>query len=498
MDKIKVLEVNNIDLPGRRFNGYNMIKEISDNDISVKQTVIIKQSKNDSVIPLLSNDTFMNEYYKFQITEDKLSIHNVFSITTPALLNLKEYKEADIVHFHMFHNTKLSIYSLIKIAEEKKVIISLHDPWFLTGRCVHFYDCLLWQKGCKKCPDLTTMFSFKEDNCQMLWKLKKYVFDNIDVDIVVPSKWMESLVKKSPIFEHNRNNVHFIPFGIDLKKFDSINTKDARAHYNLKDDEIVLFLRAQNEFKGTTYVLKALRKLKTNKKIVVLTCENKGLLDEVKNKYKIIDLGMIKDKEMVYAMKACDIFLMPSKGESFGMMAIEAMASSKPVIVFDNTALPSVVHANECGIAVKDRSSDELRHAIEHLIDNKEERERRGLLGKKICQEEYQLDRYNKDIKDLYNNVYLRETKKRKTSSSCTKDPKIQALLHSAITSEEEKLNLNIDYSDPFIQEQIMIFNNEEYQRIKRESKKFKNIVKNILKKNKFLYNLIRKILRRN
>ena len=51
------------------------------------------------------------------------------------------------------------------------------------------------------------MFSFKEDNCQMLWKLKKYVFDNIDVDIVVPSKWMESLVKKSPIFKHNRNNV---------------------------------------------------------------------------------------------------------------------------------------------------------------------------------------------------------------------------------------------------------------------------------------------------
>ena len=134
MDKIKVLEVNNIDLPGRRFNGYNMIKEISDNNISVKQTVIIKQSKNDSVIPLLSNGTFMNEYYKLQITEDKLSIHNVFSITTPALLNLKEYKEADIVHFHMFHNTKLSIYSLIKIAEEKKVIISLHDPWFLTGR----------------------------------------------------------------------------------------------------------------------------------------------------------------------------------------------------------------------------------------------------------------------------------------------------------------------------------------------------------------------------
>ena len=49
------------------------------------------------------------------------------------------------------------------------------------------------------------------------------------------------------------------------------------------------------------------------------------------------------------------------------------------VIVFDNTALPSVVHANECGIAVKDRSEDELRRAIEHLIDNKEEREKKKL-----------------------------------------------------------------------------------------------------------------------
>ena len=111
MDKIKVLEVNNIDLPGRRFNGYNMIKEISDNNISVKQTVIIKQSKNDSVIPLLSNDTFMNEYYKFQITEDKLSIHNVFSITTPALLNLKEYKKVDSGNL-LIHPDTLPLYPM--------------------------------------------------------------------------------------------------------------------------------------------------------------------------------------------------------------------------------------------------------------------------------------------------------------------------------------------------------------------------------------------------
>ena len=47
MDKIKVLEVNNIDLPGRRFNGYNMIKEISDNnEVSSKSLSLQKEEHN--------------------------------------------------------------------------------------------------------------------------------------------------------------------------------------------------------------------------------------------------------------------------------------------------------------------------------------------------------------------------------------------------------------------------------------------------------------------
>jgi UDP-N-acetylglucosamine enolpyruvyl transferase len=55
MKKIKVLEVNNIDLQGRRFNGYDMIKEISDETIEIKQAVIEKESNNESVVKILKN-----------------------------------------------------------------------------------------------------------------------------------------------------------------------------------------------------------------------------------------------------------------------------------------------------------------------------------------------------------------------------------------------------------------------------------------------------------
>ncbi len=416
MNKIKVLEVNNIDLLGRRFNGYDMIQDISDENIQIKQAVIIKLSSNDNVVKILKNQNQEIIHAVFDSIEKENSIHNIYSITTPALLKLPEYKEADIVHFHMFHNTKLSIFSLIKIAKEKKVVISLHDPWFLTGRCVHFLSCNNWENGCKKCPNLHSLFPFDKDNCSQLWNLKKYVFDNIDIDFVFPSDWMIDLVQKSPIFQKKKNYFK-IPFGIDVNKFSKESSATARAKLGITKNEVVLFFRAQNEFKGTPYIIEALKELNTDKQITLLTCDNKGLITELEDKYKIIELGKIDDAEMIVAMNACDIFLMPSIGESFGMMAIEAMACAKPVIVFNNSALPSVTHAPECGYLVKNCDSHDLMKAIDELVTNQKERKRRGKLAKKIAIEEYSLEKYNQNIKNMYMKVMKRKHRqiKRKT-----------------------------------------------------------------------------------
>ena len=54
MKKIKILEVNNIDLPGNRFNGYDMIQEVADDKLEIKQAVIFKESDNENVIKMLN------------------------------------------------------------------------------------------------------------------------------------------------------------------------------------------------------------------------------------------------------------------------------------------------------------------------------------------------------------------------------------------------------------------------------------------------------------
>ena len=406
--KIKVLEVNNIDLAGKVFNGYDLIKDIDKKKFLISQIVINKQSNNKKVYKILDAKQ-LNIYEKIIDYEEEQSVHNLFSITTPALFNSYSYYDTELIHFHMFHNTKLSLPSLIKICNEKKVIITLHDPWFLTGRCVHFYDCQKWKDGCKNCKKIDTLFPFKEDNCNIMWDIKKKVFSKLDVDLVVTSQWMLDLIKKSPITKHIKN-VHLIPFGINLKKYKNYNNSTKlRRKYNIDEEDFVIFLRAQIDFKGTEYVLEALKKLNIQKRITILTCDQKGLLKEVEDRYSILDYGFTDEEKTIELYNMCDLFLMPSKGESFGMMAIEAMACEKPIIIFDNTALPSITKAPECGYLVKDRDSNELAKAIEYLVNNDEERFRRGKLGRKICKEYYSYDKYINELENLYKAVQKRE-----------------------------------------------------------------------------------------
>lgn len=403
---MKILEVTNVDLQGRRFNGFDLIEDFKlNNRIDIKQIVVHKESSTKKVVKLLSNHFLLKFfYYAKRFENEVLSVHNVFSITSASLFSSKEYKEADIVHLHMLHNSNLSLYTLEKIAKEKKVIYSFHDPWPITGRCVHFYECNLWKLGCKKCDYLYNAFPLKEDNCNALWEYKKRVFLNPNINVIYTTEWMKEKIDLSPIMENVKK--HYIPLGINTNKFREMNKAKARNHFNIDKNDIVLFFRAQKEFKGTNYIIDALKELNINKNITLLSCSEKGLLIELENKYKIVDLGQIKDNDLINAYNACDVFLMPSTGESFGYMAIEAMACSKPVVVFDNTAMPTATNAPEIGVLVKNLDSKDLADKIEWLINNEEERIDRGKRGRKFVEKKYDYNIYLRNIEEIYNNVY--------------------------------------------------------------------------------------------
>ena len=133
-------------------------------------------------------------------------------------------------------------------------------------------------------------------------------------------------------------------------------------------------------------------------------------MERFAGRFQLIELGWINDEELVRdAFVAADIFLMPSVAEAFGVMAIEALACGKPVIVFEGTSLPEVTFAPEVGLSVPMRDGDALFHALQRLIDNPNERAERGRKGRMMAELHYGDDVYARRIAEIYKAVVAKK-----------------------------------------------------------------------------------------
>jgi glycosyltransferase involved in cell wall biosynthesis len=252
----------------------------------------------------------------------------------------------------------------------------------------------------------------QKDNTAFMWKVKEKVYKYSQIELVVASKWMLNMVEKSPLL--SKHKVHYIPFGLDLKIFRPSDITLAKASLGIPDNTISICFRAtKNEFKGLLFIKECLRKIDSKQPICLITFQESGLLDEFKEKFKIIDLGWVNDTSIIVnAYNASDIFLMPSTAETFGMMAIEAMACGKPVITFDGTSLRDVIFAPEGGMSVPKGDIDAFLKELTMLIDNREARDKLGKKALNLANEHYNIeDQYDKTYA-LYEDVIARRAYK--------------------------------------------------------------------------------------
>lgn len=91
------------------------------------------------------------------------------------------------------------------------------------------------------------------------------------------------------------------------------------------------------------------------------------------NKYniKVNMLGALSRDEVAEAMNNCDIFILPSRYETFGVVYAEAMGCGKPIIGTKTGGPDSFVNDTN-GILVKVDSSEELTDAIVYMVNNLE------------------------------------------------------------------------------------------------------------------------------
>ena len=390
---------------GGRFTGFYM-QQVLGQIHSVEMAVWNRTTDNPRVHSMRPGRLFRLPITVAKRCDDKLGLEGLTGLGGWALPIRDYFKRADVVHLHLIHNEAyFSILSLPMLSRLKPLVWTIHDPWAMTGGCLHSFDCDRWLTGCApRCPYPRRKSLLQHHVPALHWQIKKQVYQRSFLDLVVASKWMQDRVQRSPLLQ--RFPCHLIPFGIDLESFRPRPKVESRQKLGIWPDQKVIVFRdsgfKDDKFKGLKWLMEALQMYEPKDSTCLLILQDGRAFRSLWPKYSVITPGWIDGEELAVVLSAADIFLMPSVQEAFGLMAVEAMACGTPVVVFDGTALPDVIQSPKGGLTVSAKNSAALAKTIQRLLEDQKLRDELGRQGRQIAESEYSLPMYVQRHIDLY------------------------------------------------------------------------------------------------
>ena len=208
-----------------------------------------------------------------------------------------------------------------------------------------------------------------------------------------------------------KKDIEIIPHGIDIDKFNPNNDGiEIRRRLGDKDDEIVaLSIQRLYPRKKMEYLISAIAKVvkkDLNVKFVIggegPESEKLENLAKELNIDNIIFTGFISDKELPKFYSTCDIFVLHSTYEAFGIVLVEAGAMGKPIVATTVGAVPEVVEDGKTGLLVPPMDSEALADAILKLAENKKLREEMGKKGREKAIKKYDWSGITEKYLDIY------------------------------------------------------------------------------------------------
>ena len=108
-------------------------------------------------------------------------------------------------------------------------------------------------------------------------------------------------------------------------------------------------------------------------------------------------------------MAGIDLLLAPSLWEGFGLVLLEAMAQSTPIIASAVSAIPEIVVDGTTGLLVPPRDPAAIADAIRQLLTDQPLARHMGLLGQDRLETYFSADRMADATHELYNRVQRKE-----------------------------------------------------------------------------------------
>ena len=202
--------------------------------------------------------------------------------------------------------------------------------------------------------------------------------------------------------------------GIDYALLQDVSGERIRDSYDIKDSDFVLLqVGTLAEYKRQVDSIQALKILKGTENIKLIFAGEsprtekvflENLVKELGIADRVIFAGKVSDENLYKLYMACDILLFPAE-QTWGLAAIEAMASSKPVIVNRNCGVAEVIEDGSNGFLVSSRSPEEMAEKVRILMADSNLYKSMGQKAREFVKANFSWEKLAEDYINIFEEV---------------------------------------------------------------------------------------------
>ncbi len=200
--------------------------------------------------------------------------------------------------------------------------------------------------------------------------------------------------------------------------FDAASGRAFRERFAISTDaQMVLFLGRLDPIKGLDVLFPAFAKVRLEQPDAVLVIAGGGNAEYGASLHaqaerlgisrSVVWTGFLFNEDKWAALSACDVFVLPSHSENFGVSALEAMQCTKAVIVTDGVGLHTDIERAAAGL-VAQCTPESISAAVLQLFRDSDMRTRLGAAGKRLADERFGLASVSRSHIALYEKVLSR------------------------------------------------------------------------------------------
>jgi len=286
------------------------------------------------------------------------------------------------------------------------VVWSLHDLHPATGGCIHPHDCERFTNNCHDCPNLKK--PGKRDRSWQEFTLKDQLYRTLNLHIVGNSAWTTEQARRSALMRHAKSFQTIHP-GLDTKAFTCVEKFCARQGVGVANKKFVVGFSCtdvSDPNKGAAVLLEALGEFSRHTEITLLVSGG-GKLPDSDNKFEIVEFGTIQSPRLQSIFySACDVFAAPSRVESFGLTALEAMACGTPVAAFCTGGLAELVVHEQTGLLINGAAgAPGLVEALSWMSRHPSELQNMGSAARRRVEREFCVSSMAQRYAELYRSL---------------------------------------------------------------------------------------------